>query len=337
MSSPHADDPSLIAYQDCTLCPRTCHVDRAAGEVGVCGEGTMMRIAWAGLHKGEEPPISAPDPQAKGSGTIFFSGCPLGCAYCQNHQISHDHLGSEVDTETFVQICLALEAKGAANINLITGTHFIPSIILGLIAARDRGLTIPVVWNSSGYETAASIDLLAPWVDIFLPDLKTFDKTIAATYCGSSDYPEAAARAVERMIQVAPWCSDDPPRGTMVRHLVIPGRLDATEAVLSWFSDLVRRGAQVRLSLMVQYVDPFGNGAIEPLDHEQYDQLIALLDEYGIDEGFVQELAEDGGSGEEFWIPDFTDVNPFPAEFADTVWHPKLHVTIPDRNADPRG
>lgn len=321
MSSLEARGSDPIEYRDCTLCPRACHVDRTAGELGLCGEGPEMRIAWAGLHTGEEPPISAPDPEAKGSGTIFFSGCPLGCAYCQNHQISHAHLGARVDSQTFVRICLALEAKGAANINLITGTHFIPSIILGLRKAREQGLSIPVVWNSSGYETVAAIDLLAPWVDVFLPDLKTFDKTIAVTHCGSADYPEAARVAVERMIQIAPWVSDDPPRGTIVRHLIVPGRLDATEAVLSWFAELVRKGGQACISLMVQYVDPYGTGAIAEMDQAQYDQLMALLDLYGIDEGFVQELADEGGSGEEFWIPDFTDENPFPKDFAVPVWH----------------
>ena len=321
MSDPDVWSSGVMGYQDCTLCPRGCHVDRSSGELGVCGEGPEMRIAWAGLHRGEEPPISAPHPEAKGSGTIFFSGCPLGCAYCQNHQISHDHLGRLVDTETFTRICLALEAKGAANINLITGTHFIPSIISGLRMAKLRGLTIPVVWNSSGYETVAAIDLLAPWVDIFLPDLKTFDSSIAVTHCGSADYPEAARVAVERMIEVAPWVSDDPPRCTIVRHLIVPGQLDATETVLAWFAALIQVEARVRISLMVQYVDPFGNGAITPMDQVEYDQLIALLDLYGIEEGYVQELADEGGAGEEFWIPDFTQQNPFPGEFAVPVWH----------------
>lgn len=321
------------SYAECRLCPHACKVNRLKGEFGICGEGAGMRIAFAGIHRGEEPPVSMPDGK-KGSGTVFFSGCNLQCKHCQNFQISgrhasHPTLGRDVDPAEFAEICKALEEAGAANLNLVTGTHVIPSIIEGLQAARKSGVTLPVVWNTSGYESAEGLALIAPWVDVFLPDIKTLNTVTAGAICNAPDYGEYAALAVTRMAELRPLelFPDGSMRGTIVRHLVLPGAFEDTRQVLKWFAKQLKGRAII--SLMVQFVKPFQDSTSAELSalqsisqykghiqDDQYDELIDELDALGIEEGFLQEL------GDELpWIPDFSKRNPFPEEFADPVWN----------------
>jgi len=190
-------------YALCKLCPRNCGVNRLAGETGFCAESSALRIGAAVIHRGEEPPLVGKG----GSGTIFVSGCNLGCAFCQNYQISQSgenaSVGREVSTEEFVKICETLRNKGAENINIVTGSHAVPSIVEGLIAAKNAGVRLPVLWNSSAYETVETLELLNEYVDIYLPDMKTLDSEIAAKYFNAPDYPDAAKAAINKMMEMA--------------------------------------------------------------------------------------------------------------------------------------
>jgi len=223
-------------YAPCRLCPRACAVDRARGESGVCGETKAVRAACACLHFGEEPPVTG----AGGSGTVFFTGCTLRCRACQNCQISREGFGVELSREALAGIFLSLQREGAGNVNAVTGTHFLPDILEAWTSARARGLVIPLVWNSSGYETVEAVRTLAPRVAFFLPDLKTLDPDLADYWFRASDYPRVASEALLAMAEARPLergPDGTPVRGVIVRHLVLPGRIDATRQVLAWFAE----------------------------------------------------------------------------------------------------
>jgi len=320
-------------YSPCLLCPRNCGVDRLAGEVGFCGEGAGLRIAFAGLHKGEEPPLVG----TGGSGTIFVSGCNLGCVFCQNYQISQgergERLGKAVSAEDFAGICAALRDKGAENINIVTGSHAVPAIIEGICAARRAGVRLPVLWNSSAYENVETLELLRDYVDIFLPDLKTLDSGIAAEFFNAPNYPIIAQAAILKMCEMA----NDKRRGStqtgartgartsadgdgrekvIVRHLILPGYLESTRKVLRWFADNAKDRAL--LSLMTQYTPIPGRGQSAPqkyLSADEYETVLNWLEEFKIEDGFCQELVT--GSD---WLPDFKRRNPFSSELSVPVW-----------------
>ncbi|MCL2319893.1 MAG: radical SAM protein [Treponema sp.] len=326
----------MSPYKNCRLCPRRCGVDREAGNRGYCGETAELRLAFAGIHKGEEPPVSG----RGGSGTIFVSGCNLGCAFCQNYQISQgEHtsgrtvsrgnngcrgIGRAVETGEFADICLALREKGAENINIVTGSHAAPALALGIEAARKRGLCIPVLWNSSGYDGEETLAILRDFVDVYLPDLKTLDSELAERFFNAPDYPEHAALAILKMMEFGElrFNAGIMVKGVMVRHLVIPGCLDATRQVLAWFSRHCR--GKALLSLMTQYtpVQTGGQGKNRTaipgryVSEGEYEAVLSMLDEFGIDDGFCQELV----TGSE-WLPDFTRANPFSSKLSIPVWH----------------
>ena len=331
----------LSLYKNCRLCPRRCGVDREVGQLGYCGESSVLRIAFAGIHRGEEPPVTG----AGGSGTIFVTGCNLGCAFCQNYQISKQvagksAIGRPVDTGEFAEICLALQAKGAENINIVTGSHAVPVIAAGIEKARKQGLFIPVLWNSSGYDGTDALTILKDFVDVYLPDLKTLDAKLAARFFNAPDYPENAKAAILKMMEYRSL-SFGPGRasnevmvsGVMVRHLIIPGYLENTRQVLAWFSenctDSGRSGGRGKalLSLMTQYtpvkmvpgtISASGTSIDIPsryLSESEYKAAISMLDEFGIDDGFCQELL----TGSE-WLPDFARQNPFSSELSFPVW-----------------
>jgi len=303
-------------YSSCLICPRNCGVDRLTGEKGFCGESAALRVAFAGLHRGEEPPLVG----TGGSGTIFVSGCNLGCVFCQNHQISQgdsERIGKEVAPEEFAGICAALRDKGAENINIVTGSHAVPAIVQGIDAARRAGVCLPVLWNSSAYENVGTLELLRDYVDIFLPDLKTLDSRIGAKFFNAADYPAAAQAAILKMCELA-----GEPKKVIVRHLILPGYLESTRGVLRWFADNVKERAQ--LSLMTQYCPTKldtsiqGREQIMPqrfLAKEEYETVINWLEESGIEDGFCQELVT--GSD---WLPDFRKTNPFSSELSVPVW-----------------
>jgi putative pyruvate formate lyase activating enzyme len=315
-------------YESCVLCPRACKVNRRSGRTGFCGETFEMRIACACLHQGEEPPISG----TNGSGTVFFTGCTLRCPFCQNSQISRDGLGRVVSVEELASVFLTLQEKGAANINLVTGTHFVPHIIRAAAISRALGLSIPFLWNSSGYEEVSTIELLRPIIDIWVPDIKTFDRKLALDLFGTDLYPEKAREAVQSMADGTGTVFENDLllKGLIVRHLVLPGEYLSTREVLSWFKKNLSDRAL--LSLMCQYIPLIGSGKNrndaardnlrKKISEEEYDNAVFLLDELGIDDGFVQEQYDESNpdSGAD-WTPDFSRENPFPGKFASPVWH----------------
>jgi putative pyruvate formate lyase activating enzyme len=311
-------------YRKCTLCPRNCGINRDAGERGFCGETAELRIAAASIHRGEEPPVTG----SGGSGTIFVTGCNLGCIFCQNYQISQQAMGRSVSAGEFAQICLALQKRGAENINIVTGSHAIPAIVSGLDAAKAAGLYIPVLWNSSAYESLEALELLSristgrDRVDVYLPDLKTLDSSLAARFFNAPDYPETAAAAIKKMIAMRPLCYNDTGTalvsGVIIRHLVLPGFLESTRAALRWFAENAR--GRALLSLMTQYT-PLGAGPERYVNQADHNTVLGWLEEFGLDDGFYQELVTGDG-----WLPDFNKTNPFPAAngtaaLSEPVWH----------------
>jgi len=312
----------LSLYGDCRLCPNECGVDRIAGGCGRCGQTSRMRIAWVGLHRGEEPPITG----EHGSGMVFFCGCPLHCQYCQNYQISggvasgagmdgrcRSYEGIEVSERRLADMMLDLEGFGAASINLVTGTHYIPSIVVALKDAKSRGLSLPVVWNSSGYESVDAMRLIDDLVDLYLLDVKTLDRDVASRFCGLGRYCDAVAPLVRFLKRRHPRTDMEKGlEGVLVRHLVFPGTLDATMQFLSWYADNFK--ANFLLSLMVQFVPPLDDPGFPKISKAEYALLLDALDRYGID-GFIQEQSDN----EILWIPDFTKDQPFPEGFADPL------------------
>ena len=299
-----------MTYRCCELCPNECRVDRTAGQVGRCAMDSTVKIAWAGLHRGEEPPVSG----RRGSGMIFFCGCPLHCQYCQNYQISQGGWdGVPVSEKQLASIMIALRDDGAASINLVTGTHFIPSIVTALKDAKSRGLDIPVVWNSSGYESVEALKLIDPLIDLYLVDVKTLDRGVASRFCGLERYADAIVPVMKFLRRRHPVTDlENGLKGTLVRHLVFPGCIDATVDFLHWYADNFRDSC--RLSLMVQFVPPKEDPGFPKITKAEYDMLLDLLDELDID-GFVQETSDN----EILWIPDFRRANPFPQGFADPL------------------
>jgi putative pyruvate formate lyase activating enzyme len=307
-------------YRNCRLCPRACGVDRLAGADGFCGESSQLRLAFAGLHRGEEPPLSGEG----GSGTVFVSGCNLGCVFCQNWQISGggqtgkrrgQHLGRIVSADEFTAICLELQKRGAENINMVTGSHAVPAIVQGLSAAKTAGLSIPVLWNSSGYESLETLELLDGHIDTYMPDLKTLDSGLAEKFFHAPDYPQAASQAILWMIRHKP----QQPSHVIIRHLILPGHLESTRAVLRWFADNAQGSAL--LSLMSQYTPTAETSGLEHspgrfLTKREYETVLGWLEELGIEDGFCQELLT--GSD---WLPDFTRFNPFSSDLSVAVWH----------------
>jgi len=315
-------------YSRCLLCPRACGVDRLAerAEVagppdraagppgrGFCREGAAVRAAWAGLHFGEEPPLTGKG----GSGTIFFTGCTLKCRYCQNDQLSRSAVGRELSVDELARLMLALQAEGAENINLVTGSHFAPGIAVAASLARGRGLTRPLLWNSSGYESKAALEILEPWIEVWLPDCKTLDPEVSRSLLGAPDYPAVAREALRFMVEARPlrFAGERLRQGVIVRHLVLPGFPESSRAVLAWFREHLYPRAL--LSVMVQYTpNPRQSGPERRVSDAEYRRVLEWLEELGIEEGFIQE--PDPGSE---WLPDFTRRNPFPEGQARPVWH----------------
>ncbi len=315
--------------RDCILCPRNCGVNRVAGKKGFCGESDKVRLALATLHRGEEPPLCG----TAGSGAVFFSGCTLKCSFCQNHGISRGAIGRELEEDELAAIFLALQSSGAENLNLVTGTQFLPGIIEALNFARDGGFKLPVLWNSSGYENQSGLELIGTFTDVYLPDLKTLDSGLAGRLFRAPDYPEMATSAILGMASVGKPEFDQSGmliKGTLVRHLVLPGYLESTRKVLEWFAENL--AGRALLSVMFQYLPipgarseenagrRAGIGTVSPpvrtIEDSEYYTVIGMLEDLGIDDGYVQEPEPDSP-----WLPDFERDNPFPDEYSRVVWH----------------
>jgi len=290
---------------DCTLCPRNCHVDRINGQKGYCREAAELVVARAALHMWEEPCISG----ASGSGTVFFSGCAVGCVYCQNKSIARGLTGKRITIERLSDIFLELQSQGANNINLVTPTHYVPQIIEAVENARGRGLGLPIVYNSSGYEKTKTLALLEGIVDIYLPDLKYFSKEIAKKYSNCEDYFPIAAAAIKEMVRQAgkPVFRPDGlmAKGVIVRHLTLPGYLEDSKNVIHYLNQAY--GKQIFISIMNQYTPlanleryPELNQTVGPAD---YNELIEYAISLGVENGFIQ----DGEAAKESFIPEFDE------------------------------
>ena len=287
-----------------------CRVDRREGRVGVCRQTGNVKIAWVGLHRGEEPPISG----EKGSGMIFFTCCPLHCAYCQNRQISGsdgENWGIEVSIPELSDLALDLEKMGATTLNLVTGTHFIPSIISALELARSKGFSLPVVWNSSGYENIHGLELIDPYVDLYLLDCKTLNRRVASVFCGRKEYAGAIIPVMDWIQKRHPKTDMEKIKGTILRHLVFPGTVNATLNFLEYFAS--HYNDSFCLSLMCQFVPPKEDPSLLGISDEEYGLLLDKVEALGIEEGFEQEKSDD----DILWIPDFRRDNPFPDGFAE--------------------
>lgn len=292
---------TLDAYRACRLCPRACGVDRTAGKTGVCRVGAELRVARAALHLWEEPCLVGEN----GSGTVFFAGCGLGCVYCQNREISRGEAGATVTVERLSEIFLELQSSGAANINLVTGTQFVPSILPALDLARANGLTLPVLWNTGGYETVDTLDALNGYVDIFLPDYKYAKGETATAYSHAPDYPIVALEAIKKMLTISgePVFAPDGRllRGTVVRLLLLPGHLLEAKTALSRVYRAC--GNSVIYSLMRQYTPQ--PGLPSPLDRRvtdrEYSSFVDHAVSLGIENGYTQER----DSAAESFIPAF--------------------------------
>lgn len=297
----------MQAYEHCELCPRRCGARRLNGARGLCGCSSTLRVARAALHYWEEPPISGD----KGSGAIFFSGCPLRCVFCQNHQISHEGVGHEVTTARLAAIMLELEAQGALNINLVTPLHYAPHIAEAISMAKNAGLSLPILCNTSGYERDDLVRQLGDAIDVWLTDFKYASPTLAGRLSGARDYPQVAAKALGRMLESlrshgGKRVSDDGTmmRGIVVRHLVLPGHVDDSCRVLDLVWNLC--GNDVDLSVMNQYTPneqclEQGGLLAQQVSDEDYEIVLCHADDLGFQNLWWQQ----GGTVSQSFVPAF--------------------------------
>ena len=288
----------------CSLCPRNCMADRERGEYGVCGQGERMRVARVALHFFEEPPISG----TNGSGTIFFCGCSLRCVFCQNRAISRGNEGFEICASELAEWMLRLQERGAHNINLVTPTHFVKEIAVALSIARPR-LKIPVVYNSSGYESIPALRMLEGLVDVYMPDFKYWSEDVARRYSAAPSYSQVAGEAVAEMYrQVGAFTTDEngiARKGVLIRHLILPGNRKDSMAVLQHLAQRLPVG-DIRLSLMSQYTPDFAMDSPYPELHRrltrfEYQSVLQVAQSLGF-EGYMQEPT----SASADFTPDFS-------------------------------
>lgn len=289
---------------DCTLCPRNCSSNREAGVKGFCGESKDIRIARAALHFWEEPVISG----QKGSGAAFFTGCNLKCIFCQNTSVASNKVGAEVSKERLADIFMELEKQGAVNINLVTASHYAPQVADVIRMAKQKGLQLPIVYNTSSYERAESLRLLEGLVDVYLPDMKYMDSGMAERYSNAEDYPQIAKEAIAEMFrQVGEPVFDESgnlmKRGMIVRHLVMPGAVKNAKQVIDYLYDTY--GDAIYISLMNQYT-PMRNFEKYPelnrrVTKREYERVISYALDKGIKNAFIQE----GETAKDSFIPEF--------------------------------
>ena len=299
------EEPKAGGDAGCMLCPRRCGARRSAGARGVCGIGGELKVARAALHMWEEPCISGD----RGSGTVFFSGCPLRCIFCQNRAISDGKAGKPVSVGRLSEIFLELQEKGAANINLVTPGHYAPQVTEALKIAKKNGLLIPVVCNTGGYETLDTLRLLSEVTDVWLPDLKYLSPELAVRFSRAADYPDVACAAIDFMAEHAGTLKTDAQgyvrKGVIVRHLVLPGHVNEAKAVIRYLYE--RFGNRITMSLLNQYTPP-----AEPLPYaelnrkltaREYERVVDYALELGVSNAFIQE----GATAKESFIPAFDE------------------------------
>ena len=297
------------SYAPCALCPRACRVDRTAGQKGRCHVDAQIRVARAALHMWEEPCLSG----RSGSGAVFFSGCALGCIFCQNREIASGKAGLVISEARLSEIFLELQEKGANNINLVTAGHYVLQVIRALACAKSQGLRIPIVYNSSGYEKAETLRQLEGLIDIYLPDLKYLTPELAAAYSHAPDYPQYAMEAISEMVRQQPQAEFMPEdrteaspimrRGVIVRHLLLPGHVREAKKVVGYLHETY--GDQIYISMMNQYT-PMSEKFADPnlnrrVTKREYERLLDYAAEIGVENGFYQE----GATADESFIPKF--------------------------------
>ena len=293
-------------YQDCSLCPRQCHVNREI-QVGACHEGAQIMVARAALHMWEEPCISGEN----GSGAVFFSGCSLGCVFCQNRAISKGQTGKIISPGRLVEIFFELKEQGANNINLVTPDHFIPSVCEAIAEAKKRQIDLPFVYNCSGYERVDSLKCLDGLIDVYLPDFKYWEAETAGKYSGAHDYPEVAKKAIAEMVRQVGTCLFDEigliQKGVIVRHLLLPGKVREAKEILTYLYETYHD--DIYMSLMNQYTPGEDAGKrflnypelIRKVTKREYEKVIDHALALGVTNAFVQE----GQTASESFIPAF--------------------------------
>ncbi len=295
----------LSEYKNCTICPRRCGIDRSKA-AGYCRAGDKIRIARAGLHMWEEPCISG----RQGSGAIFFTGCNMGCVFCQNEKISRGKTGKEISCDRLTEIFFELKEKGALNINLVTADIYLPSIRKAIDNAKMSGFDLPFILNTSGYINRESIESLDGLIDIYLPDMKYIRDRDALRYSNAPDYPDVCRAAIDEMVRQQPECEFEEgeegailKRGVLVRHLLIPGMLIQAKMILRYLHE--RYADKILLSLLNQYTP---NGCLKTcpeidrrVSESEYKSLVRYAENIGITRGYIQ----DKTSADEAFIPDF--------------------------------
>ncbi|MBR3684531.1 MAG: radical SAM protein [Lachnospiraceae bacterium] len=291
-----------VRYENCILCPRECGVNRYE-KTGACKVGAMVKVSRAALHMWEEPCISG----TEGSGTIFFSGCNMGCVYCQNIAISTGKRGKEVFIDELADMMLDLMGQGANNINLVTPSHYVPSIVPAIKLAKSKGMNLPIVYNTSAYEKVETLKLLEGLIDIYLPDFKYLDSESGKKYSYTPDYPEVAKKAIAEMVRQVPKVEFDEKgimqKGVIVRHLLLPGHLREGKHIVGYLHETY--GDQIYISLMSQYTpmsdfEKYPN-LNEKVKKRNYDKLIDYAVSIGVEQAFIQE----GDVASESFIPEF--------------------------------
>lgn len=294
---------NMNKYENCLLCPRKCGINRRTGQTGVCGVPSEIKVARAALHYWEEPCISG----KRGSGAVFFSGCSLHCVFCQNREISDGKAGKVISKERLSDIFIELADKGANNINLVTPGQYIPDIVWAVNDAKSRGMKLPIIYNTSGYENVTELKLLEGIVDVYLLDFKYMDSTLSAMYSRAKDYPSVAKQALSEMVRQQPEVVIDDAtgliqKGVIVRQLLLPGHVNDAKAVLKYLYDTYRD--HVYISMMSQFTPialkdyPEINRTVTK---REYERLVNYALEIGITNAFIQE----GDVAKDSFIPAF--------------------------------
>lgn len=294
---------NMNKYENCLLCPRKCGINRSTGQTGVCGVSSEIKVARAALHYWEEPCISG----KRGSGAVFFSGCSLHCVFCQNREISDGKAGKVISKERLSDIFMELADKGANNINLVTPGQYIPDIVWAVNDAKSRGMKLPIIYNTSGYENVTELKLLEGIVDVYLPDFKYMDSTLSARYSRAKDYPSVAKQALSEMVRQQPDVVIDDAtgliqKGVIVRQLLLPGHVNDAKAVLKYLYDTYHD--HVYISMMSQFTPialkdyPEINRTVT---RREYERLVDYALEIGITNAFIQE----GDVAKDSFIPAF--------------------------------
>lgn len=290
-------------YSNCNLCPRKCGADRNNENTGFCKCTAVPKVGRAALHHWEEPCVSGEN----GSGTVFFSGCTLGCCYCQNYALSKELCGKFKDEQELCDIFIKLQNQGAHNINLVTAEHFAPHIRQAVLLAKNKNLSIPVILNSSGYVSEDTLKILSDVIDIYLVDFKYMDNSLAKKYSLAQDYPDIAKKALQKMVELQPNLVYDNDRilkkGVIVRHLCLPTHTKDSKHIINYVFNTY--GNNIKLSIMSQYTPVIKNSEYEHLNRtlseEEYDEVIDYCIKIGIEDAYIQE----GEAASESFIPSF--------------------------------